>query len=89
MADDTTPPERDPLTLALSVLSADERARFREGVTALVQAVDAATVTPGFVPRDPANAVRELARHYRSVSDPVWMAWSATAARADELFTTH
>lgn len=75
----------DPLGLALSVLDPEQRARFGEITTALVEAADAAAETPGWTVRPPADALRVLAAHYRAQGDPVWPALSAAADRVTAL----
>lgn len=75
----------DALGLALSVISAEDRRRFGEITAALLDAADAAAQTPHWTVRPPADALRELAAHYRAQGDPVWPALSAAAARVTVL----
>ncbi|MFD9906556.1 hypothetical protein [Streptomyces sp. NPDC059063] len=79
------PTHDDPLGLALSILSAEDRAHFDEIASALVEAADAAAGTPGFEVRDPAAAYRQLAAYYRARGDVVWCALSAASARITAL----
>lgn len=74
----------DPFGVALSVLTPGERHRFGEIASALVEAVDAAAVAPGWTLRRPAESWQLLAVHYRAQGDAIWAACSAAAARADE-----
>lgn len=84
MTDDTAAPEavNDPLSLALSVLAPEERQRFGDALDALTDAYDARR-HEGMPSAPPAAAARRLAEHYRSLGDPIWAAWSATAAVAE------
>ncbi|GAA1925502.1 hypothetical protein GCM10009837_58560 [Streptomyces durmitorensis] len=75
----------DAFGVALSVLTPEERHRFGEITDALVEAADAAAVAPGWTVRRPADAWHALAVHYRAQRDPLWPAFSAAAARADEI----
>jgi hypothetical protein len=75
----------DPLGLALSVLTPEQRDHFGQITDDLVQAADAAAVTPGWTVRPAAASWRMLAAHFKSINDPVWVALSAAAARAEAL----
>ncbi|MEU6388799.1 hypothetical protein [Streptomyces sp. NPDC046939] len=83
MSDDALPD--DPLGVALSVLTSEERRRVGEITAALAQAADAALRAPGWTPRPAADAWRELAAHYRARGDGIWPALSAAADRAASL----
>ncbi|MFF1714809.1 hypothetical protein [Streptomyces sp. NPDC058268] len=75
----------DPFGIALSVLTSEDRLRFGEIASALVEAADAAAVAHDWTVRRPADAWHALAVHYRAQRDPLWPACSAAAARANEI----